>query len=123
MHRSEIDSVLFNFLTNSIKSMDRDNIKNREIFITAALEGKKAVIRFQDSGKGVPDSIRNLIFDAFFTTSTQNRDEIAGPGTGLGLKIVSDIAEANGGFVRISTPDKGYGGCFEFGVPVSENQL
>ncbi len=122
LHRSEIDSVLFNFLTNSIKAMERANNGRQAIKISAFFQDNFAVIRFQDTGKGVPSEIVDKIFDAFYTTSSHNHDELAGPGTGLGLKIVSDIAESNRGFVRVSTPDEGYGACFEFGVPVAPKQ-
>ena len=125
MHRSEIDAVLFNFLTNSIKAMERSsNIKQRNIKITAIKKGKFAIIRFQDTGNGVADKIKKFIFDAFFTTSPQNRkDEFAGPGCGLGLKIVADIAKTNKGFVKLVKPDIEYGCCFEFGIPISPKQL
>jgi signal transduction histidine kinase len=124
MHRSEIDAVLFNFLTNSVKSMQRSHAEQRSIKVTATRQDNLAIIQFQDTGAGVADNIKNRIFDAFFTTSSQNqRDEIAGLGCGLGLKIVSDIAKVNKGFVRLSEPDSGYGCCFEFGVPISSKQL
>lgn len=124
MHRSEMDAVLFNFLTNAIKSMERNNTKQRRIKVTATRQDNFVLIRFQDTGAGVKDELKNRIFDAFFTTSAPNRtDEIAGLGCGLGLKIVSDIANVNKGFVRLSEPDSGYGCCFEFGVPISSKQL
>lgn len=123
MHRSELDSVLFNFLTNSVKSMDRVNSKERRICITAKRINKLAVINFQDTGGGVQQEIADRIFDAFFTTSHSKGDEIAGPGSGLGLKIVSDIAEANKGYVKLVTPEQGYKCNFEFAVPLSRNQV
>lgn len=122
MHRSEIDSVLFNFLTNALKSMDRANSQTRKIRITATSQNGYAVIGFQDSGGGVAEAIRERIFDAFFTTSHYSADDVAGPGAGLGLKIVSDIAAANGGFVRLSESDIGYACKLEFGVPLAQGQ-
>jgi signal transduction histidine kinase len=124
MHRSEIDAVLFNFLTNAIKAMERSHAEQRRIKVTATRQDNFAIIRFQDTGAGVADTMKNSIFKPFVTTSSQHqRDEIAGPGCGLGLKIVSDIAKVNNGFVRLSDPDSGYGCCFEFGVPISSKQL
>lgn len=123
IHSSELNSVLFNFLTNATKAIERDNPQQRCIKITAIQQNELAIIRFQDTGNGVPENIKNRIFKPFFTTSLQNKDEIAGPGCGLGLTIVSDIAKANKGFVRLSEAETGYGCCFEFGIPVSSNQL
>lgn len=122
MHRSEIDSVLFNFLTNALKSMDRANSRVRKIRITAQSQDGYAVIGFQDTGGGIADTIHDRIFDAFFTTSHYAADGVAGPGAGLGLKIVSDIAAANGGFTRVSDPDAGYACKLEFGVPLAHGQ-
>lgn len=122
MHRSEIDSVLFNFLTNALKSMDRANSRVRKIRITAQSRDGCAVISFQDTGGGIADEIRDRVFDAFFTTSHYSADEVAGPGAGLGLKIVHDIAAANGGFTRVADPDAGYACKLEFGVPLAQGQ-
>lgn len=122
MHRSEIDSVLFNFLTNALKSMERANSHVRKIRVTAHSHDGYAVIGFQDTGAGVAEAIQTRIFDAFFTTSHYSTDDVAGPGAGLGLKIVSDIAAANGGFARLSDPDAGYACRLEFGVPLAQGQ-
>ncbi len=123
MHRSEIDSVLFNFMTNSVKAIDRAATNERRIKISALRYDKYALISFQDTGTGVAEDIKERIFDAFFTTSQYRGDEIAGPGAGLGLKIVSDIAESNGGFVRMNEPEKGFKSRFDFAVPVAKGQL
>ncbi|MFA6062317.1 MAG: sensor histidine kinase [Gallionella sp.] len=122
MHRSEIDSVLFNFLTNSIKAMDRANADNRKIKISAIREGEFVRIGFQDTGTGVAPSISDKIFDAFFTTHQYGEDDLAGPGSGLGLKIVSDIASANSGQVRLEAPEPGFNCRFDFLVPAAKTQ-
>jgi signal transduction histidine kinase len=122
MHRSEIDSVLFNLLTNSVKAIGRSKTTNRAIKISAKRRGNYVVIRFQDTGDGIPMQNRDKIFDAFYTTGMFNPDEPAGTGTGLGLKIVSDIASANGGSISIAEPDEGLNCCFEFSIPIAKNQ-
>lgn len=122
MHRSEIDSVLFNFLTNSIKAMDRANTDDRKIKISAVREDGFVCIGFQDTGTGVDPTIADKIFDAFFTTQQYGDDELAGPGSGLGLKIVSDIASANSGQVRLGDTEHGFNCRFDFLVPAAKAQ-
>jgi signal transduction histidine kinase len=122
IHQSEIHSVLFNFLTNSIKAMLRANPEKRKIRISAEREGKFVRIGFQDTGDGVPEAIADRVFDPFFTTHQHGDDGLAGPGSGLGLKIVHDIASANGGDVRLAPPDAGYNCRFDFYLPVSSSQ-
>lgn len=116
IHRSEMDSVLFNFLTNSIKSLRRAKTKDRRINISATEEGNFVVLRFEDNGAGIPKDDVGRVFDAFFTTTEQDPDEIAGPGTGLGLKIVSDIAHSYGGSVSLTKPSADFATCFEFSI-------
>jgi signal transduction histidine kinase len=123
MHRSEIDSVLFNFMTNSVKAIERAKTNVRKIKISASRsQNKYALISFQDTGTGIEDNIKDKVFDAFFTTTQYSGDEIAGPGTGLGLKIVKDIATSNGGFVEVSPPGEGFNCKLDFAVPIAAGQ-
>jgi signal transduction histidine kinase len=117
MHASELDSVLLNFLTNSIKSMRRARTENRRVRMDGRRDGKYVVVGFEDNGEGVAMENRDRVFDAFFTTTlTADDDGVAGPGTGLGLKIVSDVARSYGGYASISEPSEGYTCRFEFRV-------
>ncbi|WP_022674273.1 sensor histidine kinase [Novosphingopyxis baekryungensis] len=121
MHASEFDSVLLNFLTNSMKSMKRAKVSPRRVRIDARLEGKYAVLGFEDNGTGIADDDRDRAFDAFFTTTiNSDEDGVAGPGTGLGLKIVSDIAETYGGEVSFVAPSDGYKCRIEFKLLADE---
>ena len=56
-----------------------------------------ASISITDNGPGIPEDIKNRIFEPFFTTK-----EI-GKGTGLGLDVVSRIAQQHGGSVKVDT--------------------
>lgn len=121
MHASEFDSVLLNFLTNSIKSMKKARVSQRKIRMDARRDGKHIVLGFEDNGVGVPDQQRDRIFDAFYTTTLTSEDDgVAGPGTGLGLKIVSDIAKSYGGSVSVVDASEGYSCRFEFRILSSE---
>ena len=118
MHSSEFDSVLLNFLTNSIKSMKVAKVSPRKVRIFAREEDGFILLGFEDNGGGVAPEIQDRIFDAFFTTTIDIDDDgVSGLGTGLGLKIVHDIATSYGGSVRLGEPSEGYECCFEFRVP------
>lgn len=117
MHASEFDSVLLNFLTNSIKSMKKAKVSERHVSIDARLIGDLIIVGFEDNGVGIPPENEERIFMPFFTTTMGTEDDgVTGPGTGLGLKIVSDIAESYGGSVAVAVPTNGYTCRLEFSV-------
>lgn len=117
MHSSEFDSVLLNFLTNSIKSIRKAKAPKRKVRIEARQIGDQIVIAFEDNGIGISEDLRDRVFDPFFTTTLNVEDDgVAGPGTGLGLKIVSDIAQSYGGSAEVVEPSEGYNCRMEFSV-------
>jgi signal transduction histidine kinase len=59
------------------------------------LEGVKITI--SDNGPGIPDAIKDKIFQPFFTTKP------TGQGTGLGLSLSYDIVKAHDGELKVET--------------------
>lgn len=117
MHSSELDSVLLNFLTNSIKSMRQAKVPDRRVRMDARADGRHLIIGFEDNGLGIDKGSWSRVFDAFYTTTMAADDDgIAGPGTGLGLKIVADIAASYGGTTAVADPSPGYTCRLEFRI-------
>jgi signal transduction histidine kinase len=68
--------------------------------------GQKGIeISVRDNGDGIPEQVREKIFQPFFTTKP------TGSGTGLGLSLSYDIVKAHGGNL---TFDKMNGGGVKF---------
>ena len=59
------------------------------------------VIKVSDTGSGIPEALREKIFDIFFTTKP------AGKGTGLGLTLSKNIIKLHGGNIMIESPPEG----------------
>jgi two-component system NtrC family sensor kinase len=61
-----------------------------------------AVLAVTDHGRGIPDEVRQRMFEPFYTTKPP------GEGTGLGLSVVADVVREHGGFVDVfSKPEEG----------------
>ncbi|HYD99373.1 MAG TPA: HAMP domain-containing sensor histidine kinase [Alphaproteobacteria bacterium] len=65
-----------------------------------------------DAGAGVPEEIRDSLFQPFVSRSAD--------GTGLGLAIVARIVEAHGGRAALAAPPPGWSTCFQLTFPNPE---
>jgi signal transduction histidine kinase len=65
--------------------------------ISIKQENDNIVIKFTDSGSGIPPEIQKKIFEPFFTTKPE------GQGTGLGLDICKKIIEKHYGTISVDS--------------------
>ena len=91
-----------------------------DIVVTAlpTAEGASAMARFEivDHGEGVPEQIRDKIFDRFWRADSSRNRETGG--SGLGLSIVKSIVEAHHGRISVhETP--GGGATFRVDLPAA----
>jgi signal transduction histidine kinase len=123
MHPSEWSSVLFNFYSNAQKAVRRARPEQGRILIRAGRLDDRVYLDFSDNGDGVAPAYRDRIFNPFFTTSTHSGDPFESDdeleGSGLGLKIVRDIARSYGGDVSLVEPPPTYVTSFRFEVPAA----
>jgi PAS domain S-box-containing protein len=71
------------------------------------------VIEVTDTGTGIPESIRDKIFDPFFSTKE------SGQGTGLGLSMVFGFAKQSGGNIEVDS-EEGRGTTFRIYLPKAD---
>jgi two-component system, cell cycle sensor histidine kinase and response regulator CckA len=101
---SQIEQVLMNLVINARDAMPdggRLSIRTRELLLDAhaaaaaglASTGRYVVLEVSDSGSGVDPSIRDRIFEPYFTTK--------GSGSGLGLATVYGIVNGHGGAIEV----------------------
>ncbi len=69
----------------------------------------------KDDGPGIPEAVRDQIFNPFFTTHA------AGEGTGLGLYLVEEIVAEHAGCIVLTSPSGG-GSCFSVWLPLTSPQ-
>jgi signal transduction histidine kinase len=94
----KLNQVFMNILSNAIHAIQgKENIGAHEkIIITTNRIGEHEVeIRFKDTGKGMPEEVKQKIYDPFFTTKE------VGEGTGLGMAIVFKIIKDHSGNIEV----------------------
>jgi signal transduction histidine kinase len=101
---SDIGRVLLNLINNAFYAVNERSKKGEEgyypkVLISSRQENGKVVVSVQDNGPGIPSSIKEKIFQPFFTTKP------TGSGTGLGLSLSYDIVKAHGGELRVESDE------------------
>ena len=87
----KLERVFFNLILNACEtSQGLDGV----ITITAKTAGNDIEVRIKDAGPGIPECIRDTLFEPFVSYGKPN-------GTGLGLAIVSKIVQDHGGAVSV----------------------
>lgn len=100
----DIGRVLLNLYSNAFyavyekKKQQAENYEPTVLIKTKKLDGK-IEISVKDNGGGIPEKIKEKIFQPFFTTKP------TGQGTGLGLSLSYDIIKAHGGEIKVETKD------------------
>ncbi len=70
------------------------------VWVSTKKEGDRVTITVKDNGEGIPEKIKEKIFQPFFTTKP------TGSGTGLGLSLSYDIVKAHRGEMRVESKEK-----------------
>ena len=111
-----IMQVLINLVNNAIKYTPAGS----NIWVTAALREDAVEICVSDNGPGIPDELKEHVFEMFFTGGNPIGDSRRS--LGLGLALCQAIIHAHHG--EITLKDNSPHGCiFSFTVPLSEVNL
>ncbi len=105
-NRTALLSAMQNLVANAIQACEGRG----ELQIRAGMAGSERVqIEFADDGPGVPEAIRESLFEPFVTTRSN--------GTGLGLAVVQAVLNGHGGDIRLDST-AGEGSRFLVRLPV-----
>ncbi|MBC7183319.1 MAG: GHKL domain-containing protein, partial [Marinobacter sp.] len=96
-HPGRLSQTFYNILDNAALAIRDKQENNGRIRIRTEASGDSLTIEIQDNGCGIPEAVREQVFDAFYT------DRPVGSGTGLGLTVARDTIRAHGGTIRIDS--------------------
>ena len=107
-HAGHLHQVMVNLLLNAGQALAGRSDGRIEVLVEGHEE--QVVIEVADNGEGVPDALKEAIFDPFYTTKDP------GQGTGLGLAVSRAMMEGMNGDLTVADGDAG-GATFRVVVP------
>jgi signal transduction histidine kinase len=118
--KQDIGRVLLNLLNNAFYAIRLRSQKEGDTFkprvgIKTKREQNGIVLTVQDNGPGIPSSLKEKIFQPFFTNKP------AGDGTGLGLSLSYDIVTKGHGGVLDYQSTEGEGATFNVRLPLADH--
>ncbi len=107
---SKLREVLMNLLHNAVEYNRPDGV----IELTVSREGRAIVFEVRDTGIGMPEEVKEKIFERFYRADPSRQS--TGIHAGLGLAIVKEyVGRINGTITVESTP--GIGSTFRVTIP------
>ena len=109
--------ALSNLLDNAVKYSNEGCVD-----IDVAFRGEFAVVNIRDHGAGIAAQDTALIFERHRRPEVSSSHRSDPGGSGLGLYVSRQIAQAHGGDVKLASSGPG-GSCFEFSIPYPSGAL
>lgn len=96
-NKSALASAIQNLIHNSLHAIAESQTASGLVRIAAFCDehdSEKVIIRVEDNGSGMDESVRERVFEPFYTTKSH--------GTGLGLSVVKAVTHAHQGVLSVS---------------------
>ena len=108
----QLQQLLINLLQNALAASEGTGRPPR-VVLRSRREGPRVLLEVEDNGAGIPDEIRERIFELFFSTRKG--------GSGLGLAIAERVVRAHGGELSFES-ELGKGSLFRVALPLAVAQ-
>lgn len=110
--KDQLLRVLTNLVKNAVQALEAQTQETAlppNVKVEARHNGTASLIRVCDTGPGIPQSVRETLFEAFQSAAKPG-------GTGLGLAIAAELVQAHGGHIRVAETGP-QGTTFEVTIP------
>ena len=112
---NQLKQLFLNLFLNAIEAMGHGGVLTVRVRREDTHDASAVRVEVEDTGPGIPDSIRNNVFDPFFTTK--------GQGTGLGLAICRGITDAHRGTIRADISNENHGTIMTVEFPAATEHV
>jgi signal transduction histidine kinase len=114
----DIGRVVLNLVNNAFYAVNEKKKTAGDgyhptIWLSTKRFGKLAIIKIKDNGNGMPESVKEKIFQPFFTTKP------TGKGTGLGLSLSYEIITKGHGGSLVVDSKENVETCFTIKIPIT----
>ncbi len=114
-HNNRLQQVLFNLVANARDAINEKNdlrpVREGGLIVIRSYESNgRVVLEVRDNGAGIPEAVRDKIFEPFFSTKETSHD------MGLGLAITYGIVKDYGGDIQVQSRE-GEGTVFILSFP------
>ncbi len=107
---SELIQLMMNLISNAADAVQ--DSPQKKISVKLLRKGDQLLMTVEDNGPGIPDSLRETIFQPFYTSKP------SGKGTGLGLAVVKAISKRLRAEIHVQQSKELGGASFEIRIPL-----
>lgn len=104
------DILIYRLVYNLVENAIKYNKPCGQVTVTAAKQDKNICLTVSDTGNGIPEELKERVFEPFFRVD-KSRSRALG-GVGLGLALVHEIVRVHGGSIHVKDNNEG-GTVFE----------
>lgn len=110
--RDKIEKIILNLLSNAFKYTDA----NGSVTVNITSRDNMLIVSVADTGRGISDSDKKLIFNRFYQINEDNYTQI---GTGIGLNVVREFIQLHDGEIDVKDNHPA-GSIFTFSIPIKK---
>lgn len=99
------DILIYRMVYNLVENAIKYNRFGGQVTVTAYQKGKNICLSVEDTGSGIPDELKERVFEPFFRVDKSRSRELGG--VGLGLALVREIVRVHDGSITVQSGSSG----------------
>ena len=104
------DILIYRLVYNLVENAIKYNYSGGQVIVTADRKEKQVYLSVEDTGAGIPEELKERVFEPFFRVDKSRSRELGG--VGLGLALVREIVRVHDGSITVKSNPSG-GTTFE----------